>query len=142
MPDEPNPTQLDVSKINEGIDETKLNPELSQAEELDFKEQVEIERRIAEVEGLNQDIRERKKYARKIFRLIVFWVAGVFLILMCQGFLSHSDSTFAVDTPWLKLTSKLTFSLSDSVLIAVVSGTTASVIGIFIVVANYLFPKR
>ena len=136
MPDEIHPKQPDVAKISEAIDEKKLNPDAAKDEELEFTDQVELERKVAELQGLTQDIEERKIYARKIFRLIACWVAGVFIILMCQGFLGRSQQTTD------KNGSKLGFNLSDSVLIAVVSGTTASVIGIFLVVANYLFPKR
>ena len=81
------------------------------------------ERTQAETYGLLQDIEERKAYASKIFKLICSWIGGVFFILVMSGFQLH-------------------FKLSDSVLIALVGGTTASVIGIFVVVANYLFPKR
>jgi hypothetical protein len=34
------------------------------------------------------------------------------------------------------------FKLTDAVLIAAISGTTINVIGIFIIVARYLFPQR
>ena len=34
------------------------------------------------------------------------------------------------------------FDLSDNVLIVLITGTTVNVIGVFVVVMNYLFPKR
>ena len=48
------------------------------------------------------------------------------MILVLQGFGSNSH--------W--------FAISEAVVIAAIGGTTINVIGIFIVVAKYLFPKR
>ena len=50
----------------------------------------------------------------------------MFLLLALQGFLS----------PWK------VFALSDAVILAAIGGTTVNVLGIFIIVVNYLFPKR
>lgn len=80
----------------------------------------------ARLVGLIQDIKERKIYARRAFCLVSAWLAGVFFLLLLQGFLSSSG----------------VFDLADAVLLAVVGGTTLNVIGIFLVVARYLFPKR
>jgi len=92
---------------------------------------------LEELEGMTQDRGERKSYANKAFRLVCFWIFGVFCLLIVQGFLSRGLH-FHLDC--LEFT--ITFALPDSVLLAVVSGTTVSVIGIFLVVANYLFPRR
>ncbi|HEY0009326.1 MAG TPA: hypothetical protein VGB55_11425 [Tepidisphaeraceae bacterium] len=75
------------------------------------------------IEDLKQDIRERKAYADRIFRLISLWLAGVFWLVIAAG--------------W----TKGEFKLSDRVLITLLGATTASVIGLFVIVANYLFPK-
>lgn len=96
-------------------------------EEEDFQristEDVEIQRKLLELEGLQQDITERRTYARRIFVLLVGWLLGVFAMLLFQAW-----------TAW-------GFSLTEPLLISVVGGTTASVISIFIVVAKYLFPS-
>jgi hypothetical protein len=80
----------------------------------------------ARIEGLWQDIDERKRYANRIFWLLVCWFVGLFLLLFMQGLLS----------PW-----KL-FYLDKAVLLAAIGGTTVNVIGIFIIVTRYLFPQR
>ncbi len=72
---------------------------------------------------LEQDLTERKKYAGRIFWLIVGWIVAIFAVVGLQGF------------------SYFGFSISDNVLITLIGGTTINVLGIFIVVANYLFPK-
>lgn len=87
-----------------------------------YKETLAVGRLEEDLESARQDRCERKTYAGKIYKLLLWWVVGVFVLLLLNGFGLQK--------------------LSDGVLIAVVSGTTASVIGIFLVVANYLFPKR
>jgi hypothetical protein len=81
----------------------------------------------AHVRSLKQDIEERKTYARRIFGLICTWVVGLFLLLAAQG-LGHWW--------WLK------FSLSETVLLAAIGSTTINVLGLFYIVAHYLFPTR
>jgi hypothetical protein len=99
--------------------------------------ELEIERKSHENFGIAQDIDERKRYAQKSFTLVSAWVLGVFLILMFQGFLSEP---IIISTQYISL--DLKFSLPDSVILAVVGGTTVSIISIFLAVVNYLFPKR
>ena len=79
----------------------------------------------ATVRSVKQDIRERKKYARKIFKLICWWVAGL-LLLVCLS--SWSSWTY--------------FRTPTSLLLALVGSTTLNVLGLFYIVAHYLFPDR
>ena len=72
-----------------------------------------------------QDRSERKTYAGRIFRLLIGWLCVVASILFLRGFFKF---TF--------------FNLSDAVLMTLIGSTTASVVGIFIIVTKYLFPKR
>ena len=106
-------------------------------EETALKERLEADRIREQIRGLAQDIDERKRYAEKSFKLVCRWVAGVFLILVLQGFFSEQTTigfgSFSIS---------FSFKLPEGVLLAVVGGTTVSIIGIFLVVANYLFPKR
>lgn len=81
-------------------------------------------KRRAEIENLDQDRDERKKYASRVFWLVVIWLAAIGMILMLQGFGIGK------------------FDLSDSVLLMLIGTTTGSVVGIFLIVANYLFPRR
>lgn len=87
--------------------------------------QTAIELSRAHLEGLRQDIGERKKYAHRIFVLICFWLAAVFLLLVADG-LSNIDL----------------FVLPEGVILAIIGSTTLNVLGIFYIVTHYLFPKR
>lgn len=84
-------------------------------------EEAELARYAAETTSLIQDTEERKKYAARIYWLLCAWLAGLFALLFCRGFLKAE--------------------LSDKVLIAIITGTTANILGIFAIVVAYLFPK-
>ena len=73
-----------------------------------------------------QDRSERKTYAGRIFRLLIVWLAVVGSILLLHGF-----------SPFTRFNN-----LSDAVLMTLIGSTTASVVGIFVIVAKYLFPQR
>ena len=72
-----------------------------------------------------QNRSERKTYAGRIFRLLIMWLCGVALILFLHGFSQFTS-----------------FNVSDVVLMTLIGSTTASVVGIFIIVAKYLFPQK
>lgn len=93
----------------------------TQLEQLDY----EAAARYIELKSRDQDIRERKEYAKKIFELIVWWLGAVWFLLMLAAIGGPAD--------W--------FILSDKVLITLIGGTTVNVLGIFVIVANYLFNK-
>jgi hypothetical protein len=80
----------------------------------------------AEVATLQQDREERKKYAHRVFCLMAAWLAAMIALVALAGF----------KTSWYS------FNLSDAVILAMIGSTTASVVGIFLIVATYLFPKR
>ncbi len=72
---------------------------------------------------IEQDLKERKLYAHRIFSLIATWLSVLGIIIVLQGIIENG------------------FNLSEPVLLAVVGGTTANVLGMFYVVLKYLFPK-
>jgi len=80
------------------------------------------------IEGLGQDLRERKKYANRFFCMASAWLAWIVCLLFSQG----TQSFFRLSS----------FHLSDVVVLAAIGATTVNVIGILYVVANYLFPTR
>ena len=69
---------------------------------------------------------ERKIYAKRIFWLVAVWLVLIIALLMLEGFLGPRNC----------------FELSDAVLIAVATTTTASVTALLVIVARYLFPPR
>lgn len=90
-------------------------------EEIDFFEK---ERKKIDLKGLSDDQKARKQWGERVFWLLVAWLVTVLVSVSFQGF------------GWLH------FHLSDSVLIALISTTTANVLSLGYIVANYLFPKR
>jgi hypothetical protein len=118
MPELP---QQEIEEIVPEQDRPPRPDDSALAEEQD----IERKKKRAELLGLRQDINARRKFARRIFHLIIWWLVAIFLLLLMQGFLSPFKIFF----------------LSDSVLLALIGGTTANVLGIFMVVVWYLFPK-
>ena len=82
------------------------------------------ERRQEEIASLVQDREQRKEYAGHVFLLVVLWLAAVGMIVLMHG------------------AKNCAFALSTTVLTTLIGSTTASVLGLFAIVANYLFPKR
>lgn len=74
--------------------------------------------------GLRQDIEERKKYAHRAFCLVIVWLVVIGIILALQGF--HI----------------LGFYLTSGVIQVLIGSTTGSIVGIFLIVTRYLFPRR
>lgn len=87
---------------------------------------LDVQWRDLEVQSFKQDIRERHNYARRIFVLIVCWLISILLILAFQG--------------WSKFFGG--FDLKEKILLALIGGTTASVLALFTIVAKYLFPDK
>lgn len=84
---------------------------------------LEFARFREEYKSLKQDREERKTYGDRLFRLIVAWLGVAAIILILAGF---------------KICQ---FELPTTVLATLIGGATASVIGLFAIVATYLFPK-
>jgi hypothetical protein len=88
-----------------------------------------------------EDMAARRVYARQIFTLIIGWLSAILLVLLLHGFSSKPAPLFlfhGLGSQW-KIGS---FQLSDSVLLALIGGTTASVLGLFAIVAKYFFPEK
>ena len=73
----------------------------------------------------------RKQSADKLFNLIRCWLIIVTVFLFLAGFEITSFS--------LK---EISFNISDNVLIALITSTTASVLGLYVIVAKWLFPNN
>lgn len=113
---------LDLESIS-ALENVSEIPDSQTALESKTLESEELKARIAK---LNQDIKLRKKYSGKLYWLISIWLIAIFALLLLQGFLGKTDI----------------FMLSDKVLITIISGTTINVLGLFAIVANYIFPKE
>lgn len=73
----------------------------------------------------DQLLRLRTRYLRYLFFVIIGWLLLVALVLGLTGYKKHTG-----------------FELSDSVLIAFITTTTASVIGLFLGVIRWLYPAE
>ncbi len=100
-------------------------PDSKTVDEMKFAEQ---EKELY-LESFRQDMKERKSYASKVFWLIVCWLLAVFLLVVVAGL----NVRMVIDG-W-----EWSFKLSNSVLITLISTTTANVLGIFVFVVRYLF---
>lgn len=105
---------------NERVDITpaKLeNPEDCRLELL----RIQVKLQQEELDGKKQDREDRKTFAKYLFWLLVGYLIIVFTILI----LASSDC--------------VGMTVSDSVLITMLATTTANIIGLFAIVARYLF---
>jgi hypothetical protein len=74
---------------------------------------------------LAQDAGNRRRYADSLWWLVVFWLGGIAIFLGVDGIL-HACG--------------IKDFLSDAVILALIGGTTASVLALFTIVAHFLFP--
>jgi hypothetical protein len=91
-----------------------------EAEKLDL----DREHHKAEIQSFRQDVEQRKTYANRTFCLVVVWLAAIAVVVFLQGF---------------KLSG---FSLDAGIVEALIGGTTTGVVGLFLIVTRYLFPRR
>ena len=96
----------------------------------DYDLRLTAEKAILEVEGLKIDLaraqnlhRVRKWYLGLLFGLTVLWLAMVVVFVFFAGFRYGN------------------FVLSDSVLVAFITSTTVSVLGLFHFAAKWLYPS-
>ena len=76
------------------------------------------------IADLIQDRTERKKYGGRLYWLVVVWLSVMGLMIVANGFKC------------------IPFELSPVVLSSLIGTTTVSVLGMFTLVAKYLFPAR
>lgn len=77
-----------------------------------------------QLDSLRQDRKQRKTYGNRLFVLVSIWLGAIGLVVLLHGFTC------------------VPFKLSTPVLATLIGSTTASVLGLFAIVATYLFPKR
>ncbi len=104
---------------------SKLDELLEESEKSSFKS-LELDTNIAltaqEVSDRIQDREERKKYASKTFIFLSSFTSAILIIITIAGFSTATG-----------------FKLDDTVLIALITSSLASIVGIFILVMRYLF---
>ena len=105
---------IDPDKVPKEPDEKSLQEEVN----------LDIQAKKLRNDSLAQDIGLRRDLAKAIFVLIALWLYFVGCIILLQGFRFGG------------------FQLADSAIIALITTTTASVLGIFLVVTRYFFPEK
>lgn len=96
---------------------------------------------MAKVEELEHQLKERKqlhklrkKHSSRLFGLTVAWIAVVWLVVLLQGF----GQWF---TPLFSGFAHIKFHLTDTVAVAFITSTTATVLGLYGIAAYWLFGK-
>lgn len=110
--------QDDFSELREELPGIDITPLPGVDEGADLRRQWFEE----QLDRVRQDRSERKA-APRIFLLACLWLAAILTLVALQGFLRQRGR----------------FSLSDGVLIAIATTTTASVTALLVVVVRYLF---
>ncbi|MDA8443912.1 hypothetical protein [Paracidovorax valerianellae] len=124
----------DPSDVSEG---KTVSTGLSPSDHLtDIKQQYELAEIAAGLKAIearltrDEDLHAlRKRYSLALFWLVVVWVVTVWVFLILQGI-----GKTARYPNWA-------FKLSDTVLIAYITSTTASILGLFGIAAYWLFGK-
>lgn len=77
-----------------------------------------------EIKDMRQNREERKAYASHIYIMLCIYLGVIFILLLFSGF------------NWWG------FYLSEKIVLSLIGTTLINVLGIFIIVVNYLFPKK
>ena len=93
-------------------------------------EDYERQKRKLELEGGKYELEARKTYGKLIFWLVTSWIAAVLILIAAAGYSEKPLSHFRGPT------------ISDNVLIALITGMSVNVIALLAIVVSYLFPKR
>ncbi|MBV4514935.1 hypothetical protein [Pseudomonas kurunegalensis] len=135
------PLQLEVTPEKP---ETRGEEDCSSRVEEDFGrplDEIQLRTLTAKVDDLEQQLKERrqlhklrKRHSSRLFRLTVAWVSLVWLVVLLQGF----GQWF---TPLFLGFSYIKFHLSDTVAVAFITSTTATVLGLYGIAAYWLFGK-
>ena len=75
-----------------------------------------------QLQSAKQDFELRKKFAHRIFFMVVAWLVVILAIIICTG---------------MKL-----LAISDAVLLGLIGSTTVNVTAFFVIVTKYLFPTK
>lgn len=114
-------TQSTKVDTEEAAKEERRELEQERLHELE-KQSLELQLLNVQIQKFEDDNESRREFSRNIFAVTVIWLFLVLVVVIqCAGGKWH---------------------LSDAVLIALITTTTANVIGIFIIVANYLFNRE
>jgi hypothetical protein len=132
LADAPSPVDINQIRVPEPPEAVPIGKEedgLAKVEDArlsgeQWREKHLREKEAADLKGHKSDIENRAKYTKRLYVTMVAWMGAVYAVIVLSGWSIGG------------------FALSDGVLIALITGTTANVIGLFVIVARYLFAKR
>ncbi len=135
------PEDLPQEELNGSTDEDVDGKSLD-AVRADYEKR-ELKERIAKAEQENKhnaDIHElRRKHMGRLFTLTVVWIGIVWLVVLLQGF----GRWFLLWPNEIPGESKiLPFKLDSTVIVAFMTSTTATVLGLYGIAAYWLFGKN
>lgn len=128
------PSTPPAKQPGEGYEQERDYVDLAQK-----KAELQLEHREneARVKSLEDYHKNRSRYTGRIFWLMVAWMACVLLILVASGIkrpvLPEGEDRALTWLDWV-----VAFGLSEGVLLALIGSTSA--IGLFVIVARFLFP--
>ncbi|MDR3705343.1 MAG: hypothetical protein P4L28_05490 [Paludibacteraceae bacterium] len=108
--------------IRQKINVFPTNPLVEEKEEKEYDREAKLARFTLQTEILRDDKGARKKYARLTFILTCSWSIFLVLTIFLLG---------------LKI-----LTLSDTVIVTLITSTTINFFGFFLLVMQYLFPKE
>lgn len=128
-------------------EEQKIDAELDRVRYENEKLKEEIRRLTLENDekqlsntSTSKNILYREIYAEKIYKLSASWIAILCAVIFFSAISPVVVSEKEAETgKVVRITETAGFKLNDNVLIALIGGTTANVLGLFLVVVKYLF---
>ncbi len=87
-----------------------------------YRFQFQLDCLEAQLSQLNENHKLRLSYTGRIFWLVIGWLVAVVSSIALSGFSFHG------------------FRLSDGVIIAFITSTTVNVVGLFVIVAKWMYP--
>jgi len=136
---------LDIEVIPEDVQASSGGPNLQAEDPSVSLDDYKFKRLEKEIEGLSQQLTERKdlhsirrKHAWLLFALTVFWVVIIWLVVPLQGF----GQWFLPFPAPSKDEVYLPFSLSNTVIVAFMTSTTTTVLGLYGIAAYWLYGKK
>ena len=122
--------KLIISAAEKQPIQEETTPQAATERDVDFGLSLEGHRQEFEIETLWQALRELQETHRSRIQYIgrIFWLVVGFLacVVWCIALTGYKEVTG--------------FNLSDKVLIAFITSTTVTVVGLFVVVAKWLYP--
>ena len=116
-------SDLEILRVEDRVDEVREDiDEIKEKVYRDREKEAEVQTKEHALQELRVMFDERKRYSSWLFNLSAYWLMFIGAFLLFAG------------------AEKI--KVADSVLIALITTTTANVLGLFYIVARWLFPNK